>query len=76
MQVLHDPCRTHLSDVNENHLSKLEIHGYRGIDNLKLGDLADVNLIIGKNNVSKTSSFEALVLLGCPCLWTAKTRAM
>ena len=50
-----------------NHLKDLEIENYRGFDRLHLADLADVNVIVGKNNAGKTALFEALVLLGRPC---------
>lgn len=50
-----------------NHLKSLEIENYRGFDQFGLNDLADVNLIVGKNNAGKTALFEALVLLGQPC---------
>jgi|SRR5579872_3675699 len=50
-----------------NHLQRLEIENYRGFDQLTLDDLADVNVIVGRNNVGKTALFEALVLLGWPC---------
>lgn len=50
-----------------NHLKRLEVIGYRGFEHLKLGDLGDINVIVGKNNVGKTALFESLVLLGQPC---------
>jgi len=44
-------------------LSKLELRGYRGFENLELADLRPVNLIVGNNNCGKTSILEAVELL-------------
>jgi hypothetical protein len=33
-----------------NHLRRLEIDGFRGLENLVVDDLADVNVIVGTNN--------------------------
>ncbi len=46
----------------------LEIQNFRGFENLALGDLGRVNLIVGKNNTGKTSLLEALTLLANPGL--------
>lgn len=40
----------------------LKIENFRGIKNLELDDLGRVNLILGKNNTSKTSILEAIFL--------------
>ncbi|MEZ4514767.1 MAG: AAA family ATPase [Chloroflexota bacterium] len=44
-------------------LQNLEIQNYRLFQNLKIEDFARVNLIVGKNNVGKSSLLEALHLL-------------
>lgn len=41
----------------------LRIEGFRGLHRLELSDLAQVNLIVGKNNSGKTTVLEALRLL-------------
>jgi hypothetical protein len=51
-----------------NHLRRLEVDGFRGFEHLVVDDLADVNVIVGENNVGKTALLESLVLLGQPCL--------
>jgi energy-coupling factor transporter ATP-binding protein EcfA2 len=46
-----------------NHiLDSLEIQGFRGFRHLQIEKLGRVNLIVGKNNVGKTSLLEALSL--------------
>ncbi|MCB9430699.1 MAG: AAA family ATPase [Ardenticatenaceae bacterium] len=44
-------------------LQNLEIQNYRLFQNLKIEDFARINLIVGKNNVGKSSLLEALHLL-------------
>lgn len=44
-------------------INKLCIDGYRGIRQLKIGELKQVNLVVGDNNCGKTSVLEALQLL-------------
>lgn len=44
-------------------LENLEIQNYRLFQNLKIEDFARVNLIVGKNNVGKSSLLEAIHLL-------------
>ena len=41
-------------------LSSFEVRGFRAFDHLKLTHLGRVNLIVGKNNVGKSSLLEAL----------------
>ena len=41
-------------------LPSLEIHNFRGLRELKIARLGRANLIVGKNNVGKTSVLEAL----------------
>jgi hypothetical protein len=43
-------------------LESLEIHGFRAFDHLRIERLGRVNLIVGKNNVGKTTLLEALWL--------------
>lgn len=47
-------------------LDSLEISRYRGLRELKIEKLGRVNLIVGKNNVGKTSVLEALWLYANP----------
>ena len=48
------------------HIEHLEINTYRGIKDLKIEDLGDVNIIVGDNNTGKTSVLEAIQLLCAP----------
>ncbi len=43
-------------------LNSLEIHNFRAFHELKIEHLGQVNLIVGKNNVGKTSLLEAIQL--------------
>ncbi len=45
------------------YLNKLEINNFRGINYFSAEDLKSINLIVGKNNSSKTTVLEALFLL-------------
>lgn len=45
------------------YFKKLEIKGFRGIRNLQIDGLKDINLILGKNNCGKTTVLEAIFLL-------------
>jgi energy-coupling factor transporter ATP-binding protein EcfA2 len=45
---------------------RLSIHSLRGIQNLELTGLRQVNLLVGANDSGKTSVLEALALLGKP----------
>ena len=44
-------------------LKKIHIKGFRGISDLEIPDLGMINLIVGKNNTSKTSVLESIFLL-------------
>lgn len=44
-------------------LKKIEINHFRGIQQLKISDFSDINLIVGDNNSGKTSLLEAFQLL-------------
>ena len=41
-------------------IPSFEIHGFRGFDDLRIERFGRVNLIVGKNNVGKTSLLEAI----------------
>ncbi len=43
-------------------LSSLKIENYRNIEHLEIPELAQVNLLVGKNNVGKTSLLEAVLI--------------
>lgn len=45
-------------------LTEIELTNFRGFSSLKLSGLGPVNLIVGMNNVGKTSLLEAVSLLG------------
>lgn len=42
----------------------IRIEGLRALDHIRLGGLRRVNLVVGKNNVGKTTVLEGLLLLG------------
>ena len=44
-------------------LEALNLHRYRRFESYQMGDLARVNLVVGKNNCGKTSILEAIELL-------------
>ena len=44
-------------------LKRLHIRNFRGFNALKIDQLSDINLIVGKNNSGKTSLLEAIFLL-------------
>ena len=44
----------------EVYISELDIETYRGIKNLKMENLAPINIITGDNNSGKTSVLELL----------------
>lgn len=46
-----------------NYLSELNIEKFKGIENLKLQDLSNINIVVGNNNCGKTSLLEAISLL-------------
>ena len=46
-----------------NYLSYLNIRHFKGIENLELNDLSNINIIVGENNTGKTSVLEAISLL-------------
>ncbi len=48
------------------HFTELKIETYRGIKDLCIKDLGDINILVGDNNSGKTSVLEAIQLLGDP----------
>ncbi|NUU97725.1 ATP/GTP-binding protein [Marinitoga sp. 1138] len=46
--------------MSTQNFKKIEIKNYRGIDNLIIDDLGDINIIFGSNNSGKTSILEAI----------------
>jgi predicted ATPase len=58
-------------------LNEFEIHEYRGIQNITLGDLTTINVIVGSNNAGKSSLLEAIAL-ACrpfdPMQWVSVAR--
>ncbi len=48
------------------HISYLNIEAFRGIKNLELTDLGDINIIVGENNCGKTTVLETIKGLSVP----------
>lgn len=48
------------------HVESLNIASYRGITDLIINDLCDINIFVGDNNCGKTSLMEAVQLLSSP----------
>ncbi|MBP0014758.1 MAG: AAA family ATPase [Roseofilum sp. SBFL] len=47
-------------------LDTVTIHQFRGLQDLELKDLGQINLLVGMNNCGKTSVLEALLLYANP----------
>lgn len=62
-------CRRGRKKQFMNHMNEFTIHRFRGIRDLKLGDLGQINLLIGGNNSGKTSVLEAIALYCDPLNW-------
>lgn len=45
------------------HLTEFYVKGFRGIKELKLNNLSNINLLVGDNNCGKTSVLESMMLL-------------
>ena len=48
------------------HIESLNIKSFRGLEDLKIENLGDVNIIVGDNNTGKTSVLEAIQFIGEP----------
>lgn len=48
------------------HIKSFNIDSFRGITELKLNNLSDINILVGNNNCGKTSVLEALMLIHKP----------
>ena len=44
-------------------LESLEINNFRGFDHLKMNEFSKINVLVGKNNIGKTSVLESIFLL-------------
>jgi hypothetical protein len=51
------------------HIEEFTIHRFRGLRDLKLEKLGQINLLVGDNNAGKTSVLEALSLFSDPLNW-------
>lgn len=66
-------------EVVMRHIKEFTIDKFRGIEELTLRELGDINLIVGDNNVGKTSILEAVQLFETPwsieaIMWEARNR--
>ncbi|NJE79667.1 AAA family ATPase, partial [Thermococcus sp. GR4] len=43
-------------------ITSLHIRNFRGISNLRLNDLSRINVVVGRNNVGKSSVLEAIAI--------------
>ena len=48
------------------YISELSIEQYRGIRDLRITNVGDINVLVGNNNVGKTSILEAIKILSMP----------
>ena len=53
-----------MSSENDQHFDRLEIRGFRGLSELELDGFGRFNVLLGANDVGKTSVLEAMFLLG------------
>jgi len=51
------------------HIDEFTIHRFRGLQDLKLENTGQINLLVGDNNAGKTSVLEALSLFSDPLNW-------
>ena len=52
-----------------NHIDEFTIQQFRGLRDLKLEELSQINLLVGGNNSGKTSVLEALSIFANPLNW-------
>ena len=52
------------------HISNFTIHSFRGLRDLKIEKLGQINLLIGNNNSGKTSVLEATSIFCDPFEWS------
>lgn len=52
-----------MTDQHRQHFDKLTIRGFRGLSSLELEELGTFNLLLGANDIGKTSVLEAIFLL-------------
>lgn len=55
-----------MTTMNAKHITDLTIANFRGFGRLELHGLQSVNLIVGENNVGKTSLLEAITAVAAP----------
>ena len=47
-------------------LRSLEIQNFKGIKQAKIDELAQVNILVGRNNSGKSTLLDVLLLMRCP----------
>src|SRR5882724_7432714 len=48
--------------MEDNHLASFEVSGFKKFNNLQVENIGQFNLIVGDNNVGKTTLLEALLI--------------
>jgi hypothetical protein len=56
-------CRDKTLGINWNMITNLQIRNFRGLKDVTLRELRQVNLLVGGNDTGKTSVLEAMILL-------------
>ena len=49
-----------------SHIKEVDIRSYRGLNEVNISDLSEINILVGDNNVGKTSVLEAIQFLCYP----------